>query len=29
MNIAVAAISVASDLFMVVGISVYEGKWGY
>lgn len=26
MNIAVAAISVASDLFMVVGMSVYEGK---
>lgn len=26
MNIAVVAISVASDLFMVVGMSVYEGK---
>ena len=26
MNIAVAAISVASECFMVVGVSVYEGK---
>ena len=26
MNIAVAAISVASECFMVVGMSVYEGK---